>query len=385
MARTDLTLLGATGFTGGLTADYLATRLPQGASWAIAGRNAGKLDEVARRIETAGGVRPEIVVVDTTDDASLAAMAARTRVVVTTVGPYLRYGGGVVKAAAEAGIGYLDLTGEPQFVDQMWLEHHETAVRTGARLIHACGFDSIPYDMGVLATVLALPADVPLDVRGYVRIKAEFSGGTYHSAINQFASLRESAKVAGRRKAAEERPAGRSIRGGGRIGRARGVDGWGVPMPTIDPQIVLRSARAIERYGPKFRYEHYLHLKHLRTAALVGGGLGAAVLGAQLPPTRALLLKAKDPGEGPDEATREKSWFKLTVIGEGGGQTVRTTFAGGDPGYGETSRMLAESALCLAFDDVPESSGQVTTAQALGEPLLARLREAGLTITTEQL
>ncbi|EFQ83641.1 saccharopine dehydrogenase [Aeromicrobium marinum DSM 15272] len=383
MAHTDITLLGATGFTGGLTADYLAKHLPEGATWAIAGRSRSKLEEVARRIDAAGGVRPEIVEADTGDDESLAAMAARTRVVVTTVGPYLKYGEGVVRAAAEAGIAYVDLTGEPQFVDEMWLRYHATAEASGARIVHACGFDSIPYDLGVLATVLALPEGVPLRVRGYIRAAAEFSGGTYHSAINQMSSLRQSARVAGERRSAEERPAGRVVKGGGRAGRADGVEGWGIPLPTLDPLVVLRSARALERYGPDFRYEHYAHLKTLRMTVAGGLGLGVATLAAQVRPLRALMLKAKDPGDGPSEATREKSWFRLTVIGEGGGRTARTLVKGGDPGYTETSRMLAESALCLAFDDLPAVSGQVTTAVAMGVPLIERLQAAGISFETE--
>ena len=146
----DITLFGATGFTGGLTADYLAVHLPVGATWAIAGRTRAKLEQVAARIAATGRPAPEIVVADLADADSMARMAAGTRVLISTVGPYLEHGEPAVKAAAEAGIDYGELTGEPQFVDGMWLRYHETAVRTGARLVHACGFESIPYDLGVL-------------------------------------------------------------------------------------------------------------------------------------------------------------------------------------------------------------------------------------------
>ena len=199
----DITLLGATGYTGGLTADYLGTHLPDGATWAIAGRSRAKLEQVADRIDSAGGLRPELVVADVTDPSSLAAVAEGTRVLVTTVGPYLKHGEAAVMAAAEAGIAYLDLTGEPQFVDDMWLKYHVTAAESGARLVHAAGFDSVPYDLGVLYTVQQLPDDVPISVNAYLRAGITPSGGTFHSAIGQFSSFRESAKLAKKRRVSE--------------------------------------------------------------------------------------------------------------------------------------------------------------------------------------
>lgn len=382
MTSVDIALLGATGFTGGLTADYLGEHLPPGGSWAIAGRNQAKLEAVADRIERLGGVRPEIISADIGNPDSMAALAKSTRVLVTTVGPYLKYGEAAVKASVEAGIAYVDLTGEPQFVDDMWLKYHDRAVETGARIIHACGFDSIPYDLGVLYAVQQLPEDVPIKVRGYIRANAEFSGGTFHSAINQFASMRESGKVSAARRKAEPRPDGRRVRGSGKLGKAEELGGWGVPMPTIDPQIVLRSARSLERYGPEFTYSHFAHFKSRRMLAASGLGLGVAFVGAQLPPTRALLLKLKDPGAGPTEEKRDKSWFRFSVFAEGGGQQVHAEITGGDPGYTETSKMLSESALCLAYDDVPKVVGQTTTAVAMGDALIERLQHAGITFRT---
>ena len=151
-----------------------------------------------------------------------------------------------------------------------------------------------------------------------------------------------------------------------------------MPLPTIDGPIVRRSAAGLDRYGPSFTYGHHLVAKRLGTIAALGAGVGTVALLAPLPPTRKLLLKIKSPGEGPDEAERAKSWFKVKFVGEGGGKRVVTEVSGGDPGYGETSKMLAESALCLAFDDLPETSGQVTTAVAMGEALTKRLRRAGI-------
>ena len=154
-----------------------------------------------------------------------------------------------------------------------------------------------------------------------------------------------------------------------------------MPMPTIDPLVVLHSARALDRYGPDFSYGHYLVAKHLPVAAGMIAGAGALVTLATLPPTRNALLKLKDPGEGPTPEQREKAWFKVRFLGEGGGETVVTEVSGGDPGYGETSKMLAESALCLARDELPVTAGQVTSAVAMGDALIARLQAAGISFT----
>jgi short subunit dehydrogenase-like uncharacterized protein len=375
----DIALLGATGFTGSLTADYLGGHLPTTATWAIAGRNAMKLKAIADRIEGNGGVRPQVLEADVRDESSMAALAAQTRVLITTVGPYLQHGEAAVKACAEAGISYVDLTGEPEFVDRMWLKYHATAEASGARIIHACGFDSIPYDLGVLFTVEQLPEGVPLSVKGYIRAGGAPSGGTYHSAIGAFSRLRQASRTAAERKSAEGRPAGRRVKGGGKIGRGVGGQGWALPLPTIDPQIVLRSARALDRYGPEFSYEHFAQFKRLPMMVGTIAGAGVLMAGSQLSLTRKGLLKLKDVGDGPDEAKREASWFKLRLVGEGGGKTVTTQVSGGDPGYTETSKMLSEAAMCLAYDELPQVSGQTTTAVAMGDALISRLQNAGIT------
>jgi len=378
----DLVLFGATGFTGGLTAEYLAAHAPADLRWALVGRNRGKLEAVRSRLAAAGGPAPapDLLEADAADAGALAKIAESARVAITTVGPYALYGGPLVAACAAAGTDYVDLTGEPEFVDRTWIEHHATAERSGARLVHCCGFDSIPHDLGAYFTVKQLPEGVPLTVNGYVRSGASYSGGTYHSAINGFARFRQTIGAAKERRRAEGRPAGREVHSSPPgLRRDAELGGWVVPLPTIDGAIVRRSAAALDRYGPDFTYGHHMVAKRLSTLAALGLGVGTVAVLAPLPPTRKLLLKIKSPGEGPDEAERAKSWFKVRFVGEGGGSRVVTEVSGGDPGYGETSKMLAESALCLAFDDgLPASAGQVTTAQAMGDALLTRLQRAGI-------
>lgn len=381
----DIVLFGATGFTGALTAEYLAEHAPPDTRWALAGRNRAKLEAVRERL---AGLNPAckdlaLLLADSTDPGSLQAVAEAARVVVTTVGPYIKHGEPLVAACARAGTDYLDLTGEPTFVDLMYVRHHEEAVRSGARIVHACGFDSIPHDLGAYFTVKQLPEGAPLRVEGFVRASGDASGGTLHSAVGIFSDLPGMVRAERERRRIEPRPAGRKIRISRRpIPYAKVGDGWTLPMPTIDPQIVTRSAAALDRYGPEFSYGHYIAVKRLAIAAGMVAGAGAAVTLAQLPPTRSLLLRLRAPGDGPSPERRAKHWFSVKFVGQvvgGTGEQVVTEVAGGDPGYGETAKMLGESALCMAHDDLPKTSGQVTTAVAMGDALIDRLTKAGIT------
>ena len=378
----DIVLYGATGFTGGLVADYLLRNMPEGGSWAVAGRNRTKLDAVAARLaaDMPEVPAPGIVVADTEDADSLAEMVRSTRVIITTVGPYLQHGEPLVAACAEAGTDYVDLTGEPEFVDQMYLKYHDAAQASGARLVHACGFDSIPHDLGVFYTMKQVPEGVPVVIYGAVHTDAQFSGGTFHSAIGQFARLREAGKAAKRRRQKEGKVAGRRIKSvQGRPHRDDVLERWLVPLPTIDPQVILRSAAALDSYGPDFTYSHYASVGSPFTATAGMVGVGAVALGSQIGPIRSQILRRIEQGAGPSESRRARSSFDVTFVALAGGRRVITRVSGGDPGYTETSMMLAESALCLAFDEVPDRSGQLTTAQAMGDALLERVERGGLT------
>lgn len=377
----DFVLFGATGYTGGLTADYLARHAPRGARWALAGRSRDKLDAVRAglaRINPACAAL-ELLVLDARDSAGLARVAAQSKVVVSTVGPYALHGESLVRACADAGTHYCDLTGEPEFVDAMWLKYHAVAERSGAKLVHCCGFDSIPHDLGAYYTLLQLPEGVPVKIEGYVRFGGRFSAGTYHSLINAFARARGYLKINRERRMRETRPLLRKI--GGTRARPRydrALASWLLPMPTIDPQIVKRSAVALERYGPAFRYGHYLQVSKLPKVVALVAGVGALFAGAQFKLSRDFLLSRQTSGEGPSARQREQGWFRVRFIGEGGGQRVVVDVKGGDPGYGETAKMLAESTLALAYDNLPARAGQLTPVAAMGDALLVRLQKAGI-------
>ncbi|MFI2411123.1 saccharopine dehydrogenase family protein [Streptomyces sp. NPDC018947] len=374
----DVVLFGATGFVGELTARYLAAHAPRGLRWALAGRDEVKLRRLAGRLPGARDVG--VLRADVSDPASLRTLAERARVVASTVGPYVRHGEGLVAACADTGTDYLDLTGEPEFVDLMYVRYDARARETGARLVHACGFDSVPHDLGVYFTVRQLPEGVPLSVDGFVSAGASFSGGTFASALGQFARGRQMRAAARDRRRHEPRPVGRrAVAPAGAPRYAGEVGAWALPLPTLDPQVVRRSAEALDRYGPDFRYRHYAAVRRLPVA--VGGTavMGALVAAAQVPPVRRGLSALIKPGEGPSPQKRARSWFRVRFVGEGGGRRVFTEVSGGDPGYDETAKMFAEAALSLALDDLPPTAGQVTTAVAMGDALTERLRSAGIT------
>ena len=377
----DVVLHGATGFTGTLTAEYLAQHGPAGLRWALAGRNRAKLEAVRDRLVELDPALAdlELIEADSSDRTALDAMARRTKVVISTVGPYLQFGEPLVAACAEAGTDYVDLTGEPEFADRMYVAYHAVAQKSGARIVHSCGFDSIPHDLGAYFTVQQLAAKGPVAVRGVVRAGGVPSGGTFHSAMGIMSRPKQTREAAKARRALEPRPEGRSSKAvAGKPHRDKVLGWWLLPLPTIDATIVARSGAALPAYGPRFTYSHYAGAKKPWNAAAVALGAAAVMAAAQVSPVRSFLLGRVKQGDGPDEARRAKSWFTVDFVGEGGGQTVRTRVAGGDPGYDETAKMLAESALCLAFDDNPPTAGQVTTAEAMGDALTDRLVAAGL-------
>jgi short subunit dehydrogenase-like uncharacterized protein len=389
MARDyDIVLFGATGFVGELTAEYLAEHAPEGVRIALAGRSSEKLEAVRGRLRRTD---LGLLVADSGDRESVRRLAEASRVVISTVGPYLPRGEPLVAACAAAGTDYVDLTGESEFVDLMYLRYHAVAKQSGARLVHSCGFDSIPYDLGALFTVSQLPDDVPIALRGFGGASGSISGGTFHSAVGQMGRLKESGRVSRQRRSVERNAEDGRIAGGRNVRGLPGkphneplVKGWVVPAPTIDPQHVLRSARLNPSYGPDFSYSHFIVTRKLRTTVALSAGIGAVIGLAQLEPTRNLLLRLRAPGSGPSAERRAKSFFRVRMVADHGTKSPRerliTEVCGGDPGYGETAKMLAESALALAFDDdLPRvGGGQWTPALALGQPLIGRLVRAGI-------
>jgi short subunit dehydrogenase-like uncharacterized protein len=393
MKELDIVVFGATGFTGRLVAQYLAA-YGDGTRWAVAGRNRAKLDATLTEI----GADVPILIADAGDQESLRAIAAKTAVVCTTVGPYSRYGTPLVAACVEAGIGYCDLTGEPHWIREMIQRFHGRAVETGARIVHCCGFDSIPSDLGVLMLAdhvekkhrrrLAKVRTRMLRSRGGV------SGGTLASAMEVLSAAHDpeirralldpyTLDPEGSRRGPDE-PEQLLPRRDEDRGR------WVAPFPMswVNARVVRRSNALMGyRYGESFEYDEAIDAgagpAGFSRALGIAAGMAGFTAAAWLPATRDLLKRfLPHPGEGPTPEERERGSFVFRLFAESDGSPplrMEGTVAGrGDPGYAATSRMLGESALCLAHDRVP-ARGVLTPAVAMGPALLERLRRADMT------
>lgn len=370
----DVVVFGATGFTGRLVAEYLAGQLESSPlRWAVAGRDRDRLEALAASLT---GHRPEVMVADVADPASLDALARSTRVVLNLAGPYLQLGEPVVKACIEAGTDQVDLTGEPGYVAKLVAAHDEAARQRGVRIVTCCGFDSVPHDLGAMWTARQLPQNEPIVMSGIVQAKGTFSGGTWSSAL-------ESIGRPGETGARIPLPPGATRRVHGRKPRVRRDDelgAWLVPLPTIDPRMVLRSASVVDGYGTDFTYEHLLAVRRTSTLAGLAVGVGGLLAASRVKALRTLLRRLKPSGSGPDEATRARSRFSVTFRARAGEKHLVTRVSGGDPGYTETSKMISQCALSLVEDRerLPARAGILTPAMAFEDLLVKRLTTAGL-------
>lgn len=406
--RFAVVVFGATGFTGRLVADYLAGRLPA-EQWAIAGRNAPKLAEVKAALVAK---RPELSALatlsaDATDAAALSAVARETRVVCTTVGPYAQHGRLLAGACAEAGTSYCDLTGEVPFIRDSIDANDARAKATGARLVHCCGVDSIPSDLGTLLVGEAMRARgrTLASAFAFFRVKGGFSGGTIASVMNLLDEAGRDRRV--RRLAADPyalMPDPKADRGPDTrdtlgVTHDPRAGEWVGPwiMATINARVVRRTNALLGfPWGKGFRYGEAMTfgrgLKGLARAASVTAGLGAFGAIAMTGPGRRLLKPLlPKPGEGPSEAVRTAGYLKLRVVGDAGPEgaplrLVARVECDADPGYAGTAIMLGESALCLALDadKLPPRAGVLTPASAMGEVLVERLRGAGLRLSVDE-
>ncbi|GIG39690.1 saccharopine dehydrogenase family protein [Cellulomonas phragmiteti] len=395
----DVAVLGATGFVGALVAEHLAHHAPAGTRVALAGRSRERLARVRAALPDRAHDWP-LVVADTDDDPSLRALAASARVVVSTVGPYLRHGLPVVEACSRAGTHYADLTGEVPFVRRAADAHDEVARATGARLVHACGYDAVPSDLAVLLLHRQVTADGS-GTLGRVRLVASARGGVSGGTI---ASVRGIARLAAqdasvRRLLADpfslspdrgEEPATPQPPDAPLPGRT--VDGRWVatsPMGSFNSRVVRRS-NALQgwAYGHGLAYEEVAAtgrgVRGAAAATALTAGLPLGLAALAVPGAGRLLDRLLPaPGSGPDEDTRRTGWFRMDVHAvTTTGRQYRALAAGtGDPGYAATAVMLGQAALALALDGdrLPDRAGSLTPATGIGDVLVERLRAAGHT------
>ncbi|MFI7601691.1 saccharopine dehydrogenase family protein [Actinoplanes sp. NPDC049681] len=404
----DIVVYGATGFVGALVAEYLAGHSPDGVRIALAGRSGERLASLRQRL----GVDWPVIVADASDADALAAMAGSARVVVTTVGPYAKYGRALAHACAAAGTDYADLTGEVLFVRQSIDENHELARSTGARIVHSCGFDSIPSDLGVHVLHQRVAADGAGELTDttlvVTSLRGGFSGGTIDSMRHQLDVVRRDRDL--KRIAASPYSLSPDRAAEPDVGRQE--DHVSLRGAEVDPTLrgnlapfvmasyntrIVRRTNALRQYayGRRFRYREVMSVGTSPLSPLIAAGtkagLAALVVGLSLPPTRFVLDRIlPKPGEGPSEQARREGHFTIdlyTRTTTGARYTARFR-AKGDPGYAATALMLGEAALALAADrdSLPPSEGGVLTpATAMGDALVDRLRTAGVEITARNL
>jgi short subunit dehydrogenase-like uncharacterized protein len=402
----DVVVFGASGFVGRLTAEHLAAHAPDGTRIGLAGRSEERLAEVRASLGAVAAEWP-LIVADVDDPASLAALAARTRVLATTVGPYLKYGLGVVEACASAGTDYVDLTGEVLFVRESLDHWADVARHTGARIVHSCGFDSIPSDLGVLMLAEAARADDAGTLEETVLVVRSFgggvSGGTIDSARTMAMAVAEDRSL-GRLLAdpyalspdRDSEPDTRQPSDAARIRHSSGLGTWVGPfvMASYNTRIVrLSNSLQDWAYGRTFRYGEEMAygadvLAPARAAA-VNAGLVAGLAAFAFGPTRAVVDRfLPKPGEGPSEETRRNGHFTVEVRSRttSGATYSAVVAADGDPGYQATAVMLGESALALVHDRdrLPDRAGVLTSASGIGSLLADRLRAQGFTMTVER-
>lgn len=382
----DLVVYGASGFTGRLVAEYVNERYGQDLKWALAGRNEEKTRAVREELGIADSV--PVIAADADKPETLKALAQRTRAIITTVGPYQLYGEPLVAACAEAGTDYVDLCGEPAWMRQMIDAYDETAKKSGARIVFSCGFDSIPFDLGVffLEENAREKLGAPLTrVKGRVRkMKGTFSGGTAASLKATLAASKADPKIrdlllnpfaltpgfTGPDQPPADVPQ-----------YDENLHSWQAPfiMAAINTRNVHRSNLLLgHAYGQDFQYDEML---------LTGPGEKGKQTAEAVAGDRSLASdKGPKPGEGPSKEERENGFYDVLFIGETeDGRVMKASVSGDrDPGYGSTSRMITESALCLLEDATDTPGGIWTTAPALGDKLIKRLMDhAGLKFQIE--
>ena len=388
----DIVVYGATGFTGALVAEYLHEN-HRALSWAIAGRSQTKLDELKSTINA-----PDLatIVADSSREDDMARLAAATKVIISTVGPYARFGTPLVEACAAQGTHYCDLTGEPQWMASIFEKVSALAEETGARLVHCCGFDSIPSDLGVFVaqqTMMEKHGVFATKVSGRMgKSKGAVSGGTVASmllAVEQGVSDPVARNVLNDPyglypSELNPGPDGPDQRG---IRWDENFESWTGPfvMAAINSKVVRRSnALASLVYGADFSYDESMLVENRRSGLLLAGGMSLGMIALAIGPLRRLISKRlPQPGDGPSLSERENGFFEFHVHAHhptNSEKDVRICVIGKrDPGYGATSRMLAQAGLSLAFDELDVEGGIWTPASALGQHLVDRLAQVDIT------
>ena len=359
----DIIVHGATGFTGKLICEYLFNHKDtKNIIWAISGRNENKLKLIASKYNV------DYYVADAFDKKSLDNITLISKIVISVVGPYSIFGKKLVESCVQNKCHYLDLTGEPAFVNYVEKFHSKSSIENKVILMNCCGFESIPPDLGIYYSIKKVN-EKNLSFNSYLSTRGQISGGTWASFINSFSSKKSVIKnKSGIKKNTKK------------IFYNKELKKWALIFPVIDKYIVKKSSMNIEFYGDNFSYNEYILFDRFYKIFFLIVSLIFLGFISKFKFMRRLLISYIPSGSGPNREKREKHWFNIKFFGKGKDKSIITTVSGGDPGYGETAKFISEMALCIIInrDKLNINKGIITPAMCAPDLMIDRLKNAGI-------
>ncbi len=372
MKKYDIIIWGATGFTGKLICNYLANHNDiNNIKWAIAGRDKNRLSQIAKKHSIS------YYIANSFDSKSLDKLSEDSQLIITTVGPYSIYGEKLIASCIKNNTHYLDLTGEPNFVKRISSKYKNAAQNSKAIIMHSCGFESVPSDLGAYLTVKQLNGQ-NVDLTYYLKTKGRISGGTWASFLNSISLGLGEAKLATNKGTTNNTKKQKKIFYSHRFKK------WAMIFPVIDKYLVMKSSRNMQEYGEHFNFNLYTLQKSLFSIILIILGIASLSFLSKVKFVKNFLLSRIPSGTGPSKEQRKKHWFEVNIIGKTESKEAQTIISGGDPGYEETAKFISETALCIIMqkDQLLKNKGILTLVECTGDLMRTRLENAGIKIVT---
>tara|TARA_A100001015_G_C15044806_1_gene742759 strand:- start:7214 stop:8338 length:1125 start_codon:yes stop_codon:yes gene_type:complete len=364
----DIVVHGASGFTGKLICEYLyINNDKENIKWCISGRNEDKLSTIAKKYNI------DYLVADAYDKQKLDFITNQAKLIISVVGPYSIYGKDLVQSCIDNSCHYLDLTGEPEFVNYIENKYSELALSNNIIIINCCGFESIPPDIGVFYTLKYLKEENAV-INSYLTTKGQISGGTWASFLNSFSSNKSIIKKSSGIKRKTKK-----------IFFNKYLKKWALIFPVIDKYIVKKSSKNLNGYGKKFSFNEYILLNNRIQIFTLITSLFLIGLLCKIKFIRKILMNIIPSGSGPDKAQRENHWFNIKLFAKSENKSIITTIKGGDPGYGETAKFISEMGLCIIndYENLNLKKGVITPAMCAGDLMINRLQKSGITFKHE--
>lgn len=362
----DIVVHGATGFTGKLICEYLSLNNDkERIKWSISGRNKDKLSTIAKKYNI------DYFVADAFDKKNLDIITNQTKLIISVVGPYSIYGKDLIQSCIENSCHYLDLTGEPEFVNYVEKKYSELASKKNILIINCCGFESIPPDIGVFYTLKHLKEENAV-INSYLSTKGQISGGTWASFLNSFSSNKSVIKKTSGIKSKTKK-----------IFFNKNLKKWALIFPVIDKYIVKKSSKNLNGYGKNFSFNEYILFNNrIQIFTLIISLFFIGIL-SKIKIFRKILMNIIPSGTGPNKVKRDSHWFNIKLFASSNNNSIVTTIKGGDPGYGETAKFISEMGLCIIndYDNLNLKKGVITPAMCAGDLMIKRLQNSGIIFT----